>query len=155
MYSDGWENLHRICVQRCRVKCVNFTRCSKVTVLKLDSVYVENEALDLSPLKMLKSLEIIYGGQWCDSDEEIGESEWSNTGVLKVSGIGQLASLTVLIWLNIGDESLSAVGEIFFLRNLRILQLKSEISIIMKTSTVQKVRVQFQGMVTISASAQK
>ncbi|KAG0569867.1 hypothetical protein KC19_6G122000 [Ceratodon purpureus] len=152
MHGGGWDNLRRIRIEWRDLTCVNFTHCSKVTVLRVKGVFVSNEVLDLRPLGRLKSLEICslesgmeyFRGSACD---------------LKVYGVGELTNLVVLSWLNVRDGSLSAVAEIAFLTNLRILQLGSDLSVKATSSTtldlqrlryLQVVSVKFAGMVSIS-----
>ncbi|KAG0570086.1 hypothetical protein KC19_6G137500 [Ceratodon purpureus] len=158
MQGGGWESLRRICIRGSRVTVVNFTHCSKVTVLILDILYDANGVLDLSPLGRLKSLEITF-----QMDYSLWKAPWethdlNSTSGLKVCGIGQLSNLAVLIWLNVRDESLSGVAEIACLTNLRVLHLRSTRSGKTSKSTtldlqrlryLQVLSVQFAGMVSI------
>ncbi|KAG0569871.1 hypothetical protein KC19_6G122400 [Ceratodon purpureus] len=153
MDDGGWENLRRISIDNSRVTCVNFTHCSKVTVLRLDDVNVANEVLDLRPLGRLKSLEIVSSEAF--GRNFLGDSDYD----LKVYGIGELTNLVILSWLSVPNGSLSAVAEIARLTNLRILQLRSHYSVKATTSTtldlqrlryLQVMSVSVAGMVSIS-----
>ncbi|KAG0613625.1 hypothetical protein M758_6G117100 [Ceratodon purpureus] len=154
MQGGGWENLRRICIKWSDVTCVNFTHCSKVTVLRLEDVSFANEVLDLRPLGRLKSLEIDSGR--INPETFLGDSVYD----LKVYGIGELTNLVVLSWLYVCNGSLSAVAEIARLTNLRFLQLgTADRSVNATTSTtldlqrlryLQMVSVEFAGMVSIS-----
>ena len=155
LFSGGWKKLLRICIIMKEgrsvpipsVKCLEFSDCSNVTVLRLVRVDVENQELDLSPLRRLKSLEIVPAQLY----------ERPDPG-MKVRGIGRLTNLAVLIWVGVGFASLSTVGEISCLRNLQVLHLICRLEnqgvctmiALDELRLLQEVRIGFGGMVTIS-----
>lgn len=143
--SCGSKNLQRICFVFPAYYSVTWnylllSYCSKVTVLRLVNVFVKMHGIDLSALKQLKSLEIIF------EPPQISPT---------VSGIGFLRNLVALRWCNINMESLSAAKEINCLTDLQILQLQCchvEASTMLHLGQLRwlrQARFKFAGKVTI------
>ncbi|KAG0562445.1 hypothetical protein KC19_9G146900, partial [Ceratodon purpureus] len=109
LYYGGWEKLQRISIMgdtnnTTSVKTIDFSNCSKVTVLKLVSANVEERALNLELLSRLISLRIE-----CRFDEYV------------VQGIKSLGNLKILLWSIIG--SLLSTSNISFPPKLQVLRL--------------------------------
>jgi len=152
--DGGWKKLQRICLMgesdngniQPSVKCLSFSNCKNVTVLRLVDVVVEDDAvLDLSPLIQLKILEILA----------------LNCVPVRVRGFGKLKNLKILVWVNIEAESFGCFEEISHLRNLRVLHL---VTIAWGLSTtldlselrwLEYLRLEFQDEVTISGLGSK
>ncbi|KAG0577117.1 hypothetical protein KC19_5G132000 [Ceratodon purpureus] len=98
LHDGGWKKLQRISIRGDRnstttVKSIDFSNCSKVTVLKLVCVNVEENALNLGLLNRLKSLRIE-----CRFDEYLVQEMKSleNLKILSWNITGSLPSTTII-----------------------------------------------------------
>lgn len=114
--NGSWEELQRICL-KCPtggvgfLKEINFKSCSKLKVLKIVDVNVENDLLDLSTPKLLRSVDLVKSFSMLDIVKEFD-----------VCGLRPITNFVVLRWNQTLFNS-SCINEIKYLTNLQVLHL--------------------------------